>query len=195
MEDVLSADRLVAEQDRHISEAIAREQHRLRNFIRKRVPDERDVEDIVQDVFYELIEAYRLMKPVEQVGAWLFRVARNRITDLFRKKRPDALGSGLMTGEADAEVLQLEDLLPSPHAGPEAVYARTVLIEELDAALDELPEDQREVFVAHEIEGRSFKELGAESGVNMNTLLSRKHSAVIQLRKHLQAIYDEFLQT
>ena len=195
MEDVLSADRLVAEQDRRISEAIDREQQRLRNFIRKRVPDERDVEDILQDVFYELIEAYRLMKPVEQVGAWLFRVARNRITDLFRKKRPDALDSSLVDGEIGGEVPQLEDLLPSPEAGPDAAYARTVLIEELDAALDELPEEQREVFIAHEIEGRSFKELGAESGVNVNTLLSRKHSAVIQLRKHLQAIYDEFLQT
>jgi RNA polymerase sigma factor (sigma-70 family) len=195
MEDVLSADRLAAEQDRRISEAIDREQQRLRNFIRKRVPDERDVEDILQDVFYELIEAYRLMKPVEQVGAWLFRVARNRITDLFRKKRPDALNSSLVDGEIGGEVPQLEDLLPSPEAGPEAAYARTVLIEELDAALDELPEEQREVFIAHEIEGRSFKELGAESGVNVNTLLSRKHSAVIQLRKHLQAIYDEFQQT
>ena len=194
MEEVLSPARLAAEQNRRISEAIDREQKRLRNFIRKRVPDERDVEDILQDVFYELIEAYRLMKPVEQVGAWLFRVARNRIIDRFRKKRPDALQKDLAAGDNDAEVLQLDDLGRCPKAGPDAAYARTVLIEELDAALEDLPEEQREVFIAHEIEGRSFKELGAESGVNVNTLLSRKHSAVIQLRRHLQSIYEEFLR-
>jgi RNA polymerase sigma factor (sigma-70 family) len=187
---VLSPDRLATEQDRRISEAVEREQHRLRNFIRKRVPDERDVEDILQDVFYELIEAYRLLKPVEQVGAWLFRVARNRIIDRFRKKKPTAHNELATAG--DETVALLEDLLPSAEAGPEAAYARTVLIEELDAALEELPEDQREVFIAHEIEGRSFKELSAESGVNVNTLLSRKHAAVVQLRQHLRAIYDEF---
>src|SRR6202051_2340080 len=140
MEEVLSRDRLAAEQDRHISEAIEREQQRLRNFIRKRVPDERDVEDILQDVFYELIEAYRLMKPVEQVSAWLFRVARNRITDLFRKKKPQSLDDELRAGE-DGEALLLSDLLPSPDAGPAAAYARSVLLDELDAALDELPEE------------------------------------------------------
>jgi RNA polymerase sigma factor (sigma-70 family) len=194
MEDVLSPDRLATEQDRRISEAIEREQHRLRNFIRKRVPDERDVEDILQDVFYELIEAYRLLKPVEQVGAWLFRVARNRIIDRFRKKKPSAHNE-LATTRDETEALQLEDLLPSAEAGPEAAYARTVLIEELDAALEELPDEQREVFIAHEIEGRSFKELSAESGVNVNTLLWRKHAAVVQLRQHLRAIYDEFEKT
>ncbi len=173
-------DALTIEQDQRISEAVEREQSRLRNFIRKRVPGESDAEDILQDVFFELLEAYRLMKPVEQVGAWLFRVARNRITDFFRKKKPEALDDG--------EAFVLEDLLPSP----EAAYARSVLLEELDAALDELPEEQRDVFVAHEIQGRSFKELAAETGLSVNTLLSRKHYAVIHLRERLQAIYDEF---
>jgi len=177
---------LSLEQDQRISDAIAREQPRLRNFIRARVADPGDAEDILQDVFYELVAAYRLMQPVEQVGAWLFRVARNRIIDLFRKKaiRNDAA--------KDGEALLLEDLLPSPDAGPEALFARSVLMDELDAALDELPEEQREVFVAHEIEGRSFKQLAAETGVGVNTLLSRKHYAVLHLRKRLQSIYDEF---
>jgi RNA polymerase sigma factor (sigma-70 family) len=181
---------LSLEQDQRISEAIAREQPRLRGFIRRRVDDPGDAEDILQDVFYELVAAYRLMQPVEQVGAWLFRVARNRIIDLFRKKKLEARISDTMTN--DAEALLLEDLLPSPDAGPEALFARRVLMDELDAALDELPEEQREVFIAHEIEGRSFKELAAETGVSVNTLLSRKHYAVLHLRKRLQAIYDEF---
>jgi len=191
MEDVLSRERVAADQDRRISETIEREQFRLKNFIRKRVPDERDAEDILQDVFYELVEAFRLMHPVEQVGSWLFRVARNRIIDLFRKKRPAAFDTAAADWH-DGEPLRLEELLPSAEAGPEAAYARTVLMEELDAALEELTEDQRDVFIAHEIEGRSFKELSAATGVNVNTLLSRKHSAVLQLRHHLQAIYDEF---
>jgi RNA polymerase sigma factor (sigma-70 family) len=180
-------DALTIEQDQRISEAVEREQLRLRNFIRKRVPGEGDVEDILQDVFYELVEAYRLMKPVEQVGAWLFRVARNRITDFFRKKKPEQLDDG--------EVFQLEDLLPSREAGPEAAYARSVLLEELDAALDELPEEQRDVFIAHEIQGRSFKDLAAQTGVSVNTLLSRKRYAVLHLRERLQSIYDEFTAT
>jgi len=181
------------QQDQRISETIGREQARLRNFIRRRVPDQGDAEDILQDVFYELVEAYRLMKPIEQVGAWLFRVARNRITDLFRKKKPEALQDQQMFA-MDGESFTLEDLLPSPDVGPEAAYARTVLLEELDEALGELHEEQREVFIAHEIEGRSFKELAAESGLSVNTLLSRKHYAVIHLRERLQGIYDEFNQ-
>jgi RNA polymerase sigma factor (sigma-70 family) len=183
MEDVLTI-----EQDQRISEAVAREQPRLRNFIRKRVPVEVDAEDILQDVFFELVEAYRLMKPVEQVGAWLFRVARNRITDFFRRKKPESLGDA----PSDGEDFALEDLLPSPDAGPEAAYARGVLLEELDAALDELSEEQREVFIAHEVQGRSFKDLAAETGLSVNTLLSRKHYAVLHLRRRLQTIYDEF---
>ena len=181
-----------AEQDQRLTEVIGREQGRLRNFIRRRVPDDAEAEDILQDVFYELVEAYRLMKPVEQVGAWLYRVARNRIIDVFRKKRPEAFGVQTGSENEDNGPLSLEDLLPSPDAGPEAEYARSVLLDQLAAALDELPDDQREVFVAHEIEGRSFKEISAETGVSVNTLLSRKHHAVLHLRRQLQSIYDEF---
>jgi RNA polymerase sigma factor (sigma-70 family) len=181
------------EQDQRITETVAREQARLRNFIRRRVPDRGDAEDILQDVFYELVEAYRLMKPIEQVGAWLFRVARNRITDLFRKNRPEPLSEQAMSA-MDGGMLTLEDLLPSRDGGPEEAYARTVLLEELDEALDELPDEQREVFIAHEIEGRSFKELAAESGLSVNTLLSRKHYAVVYLRERLRSIYDEFTE-
>jgi RNA polymerase sigma factor (sigma-70 family) len=195
MEDVLSVTiepggRRTA-QNRRISEVILRERRRLFHFIRKRVDDQGDAEDILQDVFYELTEAYRLMKPIEQVGAWLYRVARNRIIDRFRKRRPE--GSGESPGNATGEdALRLEDLLPSPDAGPEALYARSVLLEELDAALEELPEEQREVFIAHEMDGRSFKQLAAETGLSINTLLSRKHYAVLHLRRRLQAIYEEF---
>jgi RNA polymerase sigma factor (sigma-70 family) len=182
---------MVDEQDQQISETIAREQARLRNFIRRRVQSREDAEDILQDVFSELVEAYRLMNSIEQVGAWLFRVARNRITDLFRKKKPEALQDQKMS-TMDGEQFTLEDLLPSSDGGPEAAYARTVLLDELDNALDELPEEQREIFIAHEIEGRSFKELAAESGLTVNTLLSRKHYAVMHLRERLRMIYEEF---
>jgi len=185
-------DETAARDDRRIAETVERERSRLRNFIRRRVPDERDAEDILQDVFYELVEADRLMKPIEQVGAWLYRVARNRITDLFRKKRPDAFSDAIVTTNYEGEPLLIEDLLPSPDAGPEAAYARTVLVEELETALAELPPEQREVFIAHEIEGRSFHEIAQATGVGMNTLLSRKHHAVVYLRERLQAIYGEF---
>ncbi len=180
-----------AEENRRISEVIQRERRRLFHFIRKRVDDQGDAEDILQDVFYELTEAYRLMKPVEQVGAWLYRVARNRIIDRFRKRRPEAFGE-VSVGASEEAALRLEDLLPSPDAGPEATYARSVLLEELDAALEELPEEQREVFVAHEIDGRSFKQLADETGLSINTLLSRKRYAILHLRRRLQAIYEEF---
>ena len=195
MEDVLSVTsepgERRTEQNRRIAEVIERERRRLFHFIRKRVDDEGDAEDILQDVFYELTEAYRLMKPVEQVGAWLFRVARNRIIDRFRKRRPE--GSGEIPRNATEEdALRLEDLLPSPDAGPEALYARSVLLEELDAALEELPEEQREVFLALEIDGRSFKWLAEETGLSINTLLSRKRYAVLHLRARLEAIYKEF---
>jgi RNA polymerase sigma factor (sigma-70 family) len=193
MKQALSSDAMADEQDRRISETIGREQARLRNFIRKRVPNQGDAEDILQDVFYELLEAYRLMKPIEQVGAWLFSVARNRITDLFRKKKPEALQDQHVSA-TDGELFMLEDLLPSSDGGPEAAYARTVLLEELDDALGELPDEQRDVFIAHEIEGRSFKELATESGLSMNTLLSRKHYAVIHLRERLRGIYNEFIE-
>ena len=189
MNDAASLEQMTLEQDRRITEAVKQEQSRLRNFIRRRVPDPRDAEDILQEVFSELVEANRLLMPIEHVTGWLFRVARNRITDLFRKKQPESLSVEV---GGDEESLTLEDLLPSPEAGPEALYARGVLLEELEDALDELPEEQREVFVGHEIEGRSFKEMSAESGVSVNTLLSRKRYAVLHLRERLQTIHDEF---
>jgi len=194
MDEALRKQWMMAQQDQQISEAIEREKPRLRNFIRKRVGDRSDAEDILQEVFYELVEAYRMMKPVEQVTAWLFRVARNRITDLFRSKKREASSEPAVKID-DGEEIQWEDLLPSPEAGPEAAYARSVLLEEMDAALDELPEEQREVFVAHELLGYSFKELAATTGLSVNTLLSRKHYAVLHLRQRLQAIYDEFTKT
>src|SRR5258708_24631869 len=178
---------MALEQDQQISEVVKREQSRLRNFIRRRVPDPRDAEDILQDVCDKLVEANRLLMPINHVTGWLFRVARNRITDLFRKKKPEAFIDAAVEDEA-GEVLQIEDLLPSPDAGPEALYVRSVLLDELELALDELPDEQREVFVAHELEGRSFKELSAESGVSVNTLLSRKRYAVLHLRERLQNI-------
>src|SRR5437764_13361761 len=186
-----SSTTLMTEQDGRISEIVGEQRLRLRNFIRKRVPNEADVEDLLQDVFYELIEANRLLMPIEHVTGWLFSVARNRITDLFRKKKPQAFSDAAIEDE-DGELLQIEDLLPSPDAGPEALYVRHVLLDELEFALDELPSEQREVFVAHEVEGRSFKQLSAESGVSVNTLLSRKRYAVLHLRERLQHIYDEF---
>jgi len=194
MDEALKTQWRMAEQDQRISEAVERERARLGNFIRRRVADQGDAEDILQDVFYELVEAYRMMKPVEQVTAWLFRVARNRITDLFRRKKREARSEPSAITE-DGESLPWEDLLPSPDAGPQAAFARSVLLEELDAALDELPEEQREVFIAHELMGYSFKELAAQSGVSVNTLLSRKHYAVVHLRQRLQAIYDEFTKS
>ena len=187
----MGLEQMAIEQDRQISDVVKREQSRLRNFIRRRVPDPRDAEDILQDVFYELVEANRLLMPIEHVTGWLFRVARNRITDLFRKKRP-ANFSDLAVPDEDGELLHLENLLPSPDAGPEAIYARNVLLDELDLAVDELPEEQREVFVAHELEGRSFKEIARDTGVSVNTLLSRKRYALLRLRERLQTIYDEF---
>jgi RNA polymerase sigma factor (sigma-70 family) len=181
------------DQSRQISEVIAKERSRLRNFIRKRVPNESDVEDLLQEVFYELVVAARLLKPIDYVTGWLFRVARNRITDFFRKKRPENFTDAAMEDD-DGGLLEIEDLLPSPDAGPEALYLRSVLFDELDLALAELPPEQREVFIAHEIEGRSFNELSAECGVGVNTLLSRKRYAVLHLRQRLQTIHDEFMR-
>src|SRR5437016_14362781 len=184
---------LMTEQDRRISEIVAEQRSRLRNFIRRRVPDPSDAEDIVQEVFYELVEANRLLMPIEHVTGWLFRVARNRITDLFRKKRPESFSEAAVADEDD-ERMSIADLLPSPEAGPEALYARSVLLDELELAVDELPEEQREVFLAHELEGRSFKEMAVETGVSLNTLLSRKRYAVLHLRERLRSIYDEFIR-
>ena len=173
----------IAQQDRLIAAAVERDESRLRSFIRSRVLDTGDAEDVLQDVFYELIQAYRMMKPAEQVTAWLFRVARNRITDLFRRRRSVSLSDSI---SADEDAPTIEDLLPSPDAGPEAIYARSLLLEALDDALDDLPDEQREVFLAHEFEGRSFKELSETTGTSVNTLLSRKRYAVLHLRERLQ---------
>jgi RNA polymerase sigma factor (sigma-70 family) len=188
--DELASVAAMADQDRQISEIIAEERSRLRNFIRRRVPDPADVEDILQEVWYELVEANRLLMPIDHVTGWLFRVARNRITDLFRKKKPERFSDAVVADEHGEELL-IDDLLPSPDAGPEALYLRSALLDELELALDELPDEQRKVFIAHELEGRSFKELSAESGVNINTLLARKRYAVLYLRERLRNIYEE----
>jgi RNA polymerase sigma factor (sigma-70 family) len=180
MKDAASLERMARQQDQRLSEVVQREQSRLRSFIRRRVTDARDAEDILQDVFYKLVEANRLLMPIDHVTGWLFRVARNRITDFFRKKMPERLDDAA------------EDRLPSSDAGPEAMYARNVLLDELEQAIAELPEEQRDVFVAHEFEGRSFREMAAETGVSVNTLLSRKRYAVRRLRERLQSIYDDF---
>ena len=185
-----------SEQDRRISKIVAEERPRLRNFIRRRVADPADAEDILQEVFYKLVQANRLLMPIDHVTGWLFRVARNRITDLFRKQKPEAFSDAgrFDPGDEDSDVLRIEDLLPSPDAGPEALYVRSVLLDELELAIHELPDEQRFVFIAHEVEGRPFKELSAESGVNVNTLLSRKRYAVLYLRERLQSIYEDFYE-
>ena len=195
MRQAASVGWMTADQERSISAEIARQSPRLRSFVRRRVADAADAEDILQDVLFELVESYRLPRPVEDVGAWIFRVARNRIIDFFRKKRPEALPEMVAAGAEGSDAGAIDELLPSPAAGPEADFARVVLLEELDAALNELPPEQREVFLAHEIEGLSFKEIAARTGVGVNTLLSRKHYAVLHLRRRLQAIHDEFTET
>ena len=177
--------------DHHVSEVFIEERSRLLDFIRRRVPDPSDAEDILQEVFYELVEANRRLMPIEHLSGWLFRVARNPITDLFRKKKPETFTGAAVESQA-GEWLRIEDLLPSPDAGPEALYLRGVLLDELEAALNELPGEQLDVFVAHELEGRSFKDLSAESGVKVNTLLARKRYAVLHLRERLQSLHDEF---
>jgi RNA polymerase sigma factor (sigma-70 family) len=179
----------ILEQDKLLSQAMERDRPRLRNFIRKYVADTSEAEDILQDVFYELLEAYRFMKPIEHVTAWLFRVARNRMTDLFRKNKPSSLNNPVSSEEGSET---LEDLLPSEEDGPEAAYARNLLLDALDDALEELPGAQREVFIAHELMGRSFKEISADTGLTVNTLLSRKHYAVLHLRQRLQSIYESY---
>jgi RNA polymerase sigma factor (sigma-70 family) len=182
---------MARERDLRIADVVAREQSRLRNFIRRRVADPRDAEDVLQDVFYRLVEANRLLMPIDHVTGWLFRVARNRITDLFRKRAPESLDDVSAVDE-DGERLRLDDLLPAPDAGPEAAFARRVLLEEIELAIDELPEEQRDVFVAHELEGRTFTEMAAETGESINTLLARKRYAVLRLRERLQRIHDEY---
>jgi RNA polymerase sigma factor (sigma-70 family) len=188
---MLSLEQVTAEQDQWIARAMETDGSRLRNYIRKHVVDLETAEDILQEVFVELIEAYRLLKPIEQVSGWLFRVAKNRIIDRFRGRRLESLSQDRY-GEDDDVAVSLEDLLPSPDSGPEAAYARSVLLDEVDEALREMPEEQRSVFIAHEWEGYSFKELAVETGVSVNTLLSRKRYAVLHLRRRLRSIYEEF---
>lgn len=183
------------EQNRQLAEDITRERPRLRNFIRRRVSSEADAEDILQDVFAELVEVSHLMQPVEYVGAWLYRVARNRITDLFRKRQTEARVTLPDPGDDTDAQLGLDELLSGDDAGPESAYVRNILLDELDRALSELPPEQQEVFVAHEFEGHSFKALSAETGLSVNTLLARKHYAVRYLRERLQAIYEEIRDT
>ncbi|HWX03919.1 sigma-70 family RNA polymerase sigma factor [Collimonas sp.] len=181
---------LMAASDKQITDTVLRETARLRSFIRQRMADANEAEDVLQDVFQELVEASRLPEPIEQVGAWLFRVARNRIVDRFRKKKEQQLPEAEELGDDDDS--GIDDLLPQADAGPEAAYARSILLDALQDALDELPPKQREVFIAHELERRSFKQLAAESGESVNTLLARKRYAVLHLRLRLQEIYDEF---
>lgn len=191
MTDAAALEPTVGDRDRRIAEAVRREQGRLRAFIRRRVPEPGDAEDVLQDVFQALVEANRLMMPIEHVTGWLFRVARNRITDLFRRRTLASLDAPVARN-ADDEPLLLEEIMPSPDDGPDAIYARTLLLDEIEDALDELPGDQREVFIAHEIDGRTFREMAEESGVSINTLLSRKRYAVLHLRERLREVYEDF---
>lgn len=181
----------MVEKDRHLTNAIARERARLGSFVRQRVPDASEAEDILQDVFFEFVEAYRLPEPIEQIGAWLFRVARNRIIDRFRKKREEPMPTAPGAEDSGEDEHWLEHALPAIDSGPEAAYARAALLEAISAALDELPAKQRDVFIAHELDGLSFKELAAERGENVNTLLGWKRQAILHLRKRLQPLYDE----
>jgi len=193
MSDAVGLERMSPQREQRIVDAVARHRPRLLDYLRRRVPDPRDAEDIVQEVFAELVEANRLLMPIDHVAGWLFRVARNRLTDLFRRRRPQIDLDATSAGD-EGEVRALAELLPSPEAGPDAVYLRHLLLDELELALAELPAEQREVFVAHELEGRSFAELAEETGVNVNTLLSRKRYAVLRLRRRLRSIRDEITQ-
>jgi RNA polymerase sigma factor (sigma-70 family) len=193
MDVTLNDPSVTTEQDRKISAAVRREGGRLRNFIRRRVLDAAEAEDILQEVLYELVAAHRLTQPIEQAGAWLMRVARNRIIDRFRKKRAEPFSNSPVLVDDEDDGSALEDLLPSIEPGPEGEAIRQVLLEQVEEALEDLPPEQREVFIAHELEGASFKELSARWGVSVNTLLSRKRYAVLALREQLQDAYDEWM--
>ncbi|MEM5367786.1 sigma-70 family RNA polymerase sigma factor [Paraburkholderia azotifigens] len=191
MEPSPSSDTMNDDRDNDITATVVRERSRLVNFIRRRIRDPNDAEDVLQDVFHEFVQAYRLPAPIEQVSAWLFRAARNRIVDRYRKKKEQPLTDLSVDEDSADDEYRLDLALPAHDAGPEALYARAVLLKALQEALDELPTNQRDVFVAHELEGRSFKDMAAESGVTVNTLLARKRYAVLHLRARLQAVYDE----
>lgn len=183
----------MTEQTKGIAEVVARERARLLGFIRRRVPNPGDAEDILQDVFCEFVRVCALPEPIEQVGAWLVRVARNRIIDKFRKKREESLSSDADVGDDGQDTYYLDEALPAIDGGPEAAYARAMLLEAISDALEELAPNERDVFVAHELEGQGFKEISARSGVNVNTLLGWKRRAVMHLRVRLQARYDELI--
>src|ERR1035437_8513463 len=181
-------------QNQSIQETVKKESPRLLDFIRKRIPNADDAEDILQDVFYQLVEMNRLMKPIEEVTAWLFTVARNKITDRFRKKKPESLEKQLSyRKEEEGEMLNIADLLPSTDDSQDMKMFRSAVMEEFEDALDELPKEQREVFMFHEIDGKSFKEIAEITGDSVNTLLSRKRYAVLFLRERLRKLYDELL--
>ena len=184
---------LTVEQDQKIRESIRLNGKRLLNFIKRRIPDEDEAEDILQDVYYQLVQAMQLTKPIEQVSSWMFTVARNKITDLFRKKKEVRMEGQVMSQVDSDEMLSLHELLPSLEDSPDATFMRRILVEELEAAMEELPENQRWVFFQHEIEGKSFKELAQETGLTVNTLISRKRYAVLHLRERLSDIYNEFI--
>lgn len=185
---------MTIDQNSRISEAASREQSRLRNFVRKRVANPDDVDDVVQEVFSELVESLRLMRPIEHIGPWLFRVARNRIIDLYRKRRPELSTNASVEIDEEGSDVEFQDLLASSDPDPEAAYEREVLFDELEAALAELPAEQRDVFIANTVDGRSFAELSEETGVNVNTLLARKRYAVRRLRERLQGLYNKFME-
>lgn len=186
---------MTKDQNQAIEETVKKEGPRLLDFIRRRIPDVDDAEDILQDVFYQLIESYRLTKPIEEVAAWLFTVARNKITDRFRKKKPESLEKQLLSrrGEEDGEMLNLAEVLPSSDSPPDVLMLRTAVMEELEEALDELPKEQRDIFMLHEIDGKSFKEISEMTGESVNTLLSRKRYAILFLRKRLKGLYKELI--
>lgn len=194
MKGTLTINEMTTEQNQSIQQTVQKERRRLFDFIRKRVPAEEDAEDILQDVFYELVESSRMMEPIEQVSAWLFRVARNKITDMFRKKKPEPMSRHIKDDpDEEGARLNLADLLPDAADGPDAVYARKMMLEAMTDALAELPPEQREVFVMHELEDMSFKEIAERTGVQVNTLLSRKRYAVLYLRGSLREMYEEFI--
>lgn len=196
MNQVTAATRPTIEDNDRIAAVVASQGPRLRAFVRRQIADFSEVEDIVQDTFVALISAYRLMEPIEHVAAWLLRIARNRIIDRFRERSRRALPLDAPSfhdaGSTTEPAGVLDEWLAPSAWGPEASYVREVLADELLAALDEIPLEQREIFVAHELEGRSFKELAAELGIGVNTLLGRKHAAVRHLRQRLQDIHSEF---
>ncbi len=175
-----------------VNEAVRSQRSRLLDFIRRRVRTDEDAEDILQDVFFQLVSSYSITEPIEKLSAWLFTVARNRIIDWYRKRKHDA------PKPSDPETglpLNLEDILFDTADEPDEVYVRSLVWTELAEALDELPDEQRDVFVMHELEGRSFKEIASVTGESINTLLSRKRYAVLSLREHLQELYDELQQS